>query len=153
MAKKKLSHSPRSDTDRRIRQADAVARKLTLLRILSGRGYWDKESLAKELGECCGREPFTTKTIERDLRVLDLVGYIVEEYVGRNKRKQYRVSKRSEFPILNLSRDEILGQATATLVSSHQKLGLGAADRPHDVDRLLQIRFRIDLRHRPQAMT
>jgi predicted DNA-binding transcriptional regulator YafY len=130
MTQRKLTHRKRTDEERRVRQADAVARKLTLLRILSGRGLFDKESLARELAEQCGRDRYSTKTIERDLKVLRLVGFMIQEPDGGTQRKQYRISPRAQFPNLNLSKDELLGQAAATVVASQPQFGLSGAAKP-----------------------
>jgi predicted DNA-binding transcriptional regulator YafY len=125
MAKKTTRPKQRSDADRRVRQADAVARKLKLLGILAGRGLWSKKDLAKTLAERCGAsEPFTTKTIERDMLVLSLAGVVIEEH-GVNP-KQYRVRPDQQFPVLNLTQDEILGQATATVITSAAGLNVAA---------------------------
>ena len=129
MAKKVIAHKQRSDSDRRWRQAGAVVRKLRLLQILTGRGLWDKKTLAVELAETCGQSrPFTTKTIERDMRVLELAGVIIEEH-GTNP-KQYHVRPDAQFPLLDLTKDEILGQATATVITSASGLDVAAGAKP-----------------------
>ncbi len=125
MAKKIARPRQRPEADRRVRQAAAVARKLKLLRILTGRGLWSKADLAHTLAEECGEsKPFVIKTIERDMRVLSLAGVVIEEF-GTNP-KQYRVRPERQFPILNLTPDEVLGQATATVITSAAGLDVAA---------------------------
>ena len=129
MAKRISRPKQRTDADRRVRQADAVARKLKLLRILTGRGLWTKNDLARELADRCEEsKPFTTKTIERDMTVLSLAGVVIEEH-GTNP-KQYRVRPDQQFPILNLTQDEILGQATATVITSAAGLNVSEGAKP-----------------------
>ena len=125
MAKKSARPRQRSESDRRIRQAAAVARKLKLLAILTGRGLWTKADLARSLAEQCGEsKPFVIKTIERDMKVLALAGVVFEEH-GVNP-KQYRVRPNQQFPVLNLTQDEILGQAAATVITAAAGLNVAA---------------------------
>jgi predicted DNA-binding transcriptional regulator YafY len=129
MAKKTTRPKQRSDADRRIRQGDAVARKLKLLRMLTGRGLWSKKDLAETLAKECGESStFHTKTIERDMRVLSLAGIVIDEH--GTSPKQYRVRPDQQFPVLNLTQDEILGQATATVITSAAGLNVTAGAKP-----------------------
>lgn len=129
MVKKKMAHTKRSDAERRWRQAGAVGRKLRLLQILTGRGFWDKQALATELAERCGQsQPFAIKTIERDMRVLELAGIVIEEH--GTSPKQYRVRADAQFPVLDLTDDEMLGQATATVITSTPGLDVASGAKP-----------------------
>lgn len=76
MAKKprRLPKSTRSDADRRVRQAETLARKLYLLRRLLEPGPWSLTKLAQQLANDLGIKSLSTQTIHRDLRVLRLIG-------------------------------------------------------------------------------
>src|SRR5947209_1883065 len=56
-----------SDADRRIRQADRLARVLRVLQLLQSRGNWNVPSIASEL-------EVSTRTVWRDLKVLEFAG-------------------------------------------------------------------------------
>lgn len=71
---RRLPKSSRPDGDRRIRQAEAMARKLYLLRRLLEPGPWTLPTLAQQLATDLGIKSLSTQTIHRDLRVLRLVG-------------------------------------------------------------------------------
>lgn len=126
----------RSDADRRLRQAARLADHLRLLQLLLGRGRWDYTSLAEEL-ECSER------TIRRRLGALELAG--VPAYYNKELRC-IRVLPGVKFPVLQLSREELLEQATATMVAEAQGLNIAAsvpateklaATSPDDVAQLL----------------
>jgi len=57
----------RTDTERRVRQCERLARLLRLLHLIMGNGRWDADSLADELD--CSR-----RTIYRMLQTLDAAG-------------------------------------------------------------------------------
>lgn len=57
----------RPDRDRRVRQADRIARVLQVYQLISGQGRWNAAEIAGEL-ECSER------TVFRDLKVLEFVG-------------------------------------------------------------------------------
>lgn len=105
----------RSDADRRIRQADRLATVLQMLHLLLGHGKWDAAALAAHF-ECDER------TIYRYLKVLELAGV---PYTYDRHARCYRVRPSVKFPVLNLSRDELIGQATANVVSRSD--GISAA--------------------------
>ena len=119
MAKKKSrkqADTPkRSDADRRVRQAARLADHLRLLQLLLGRGRWDYASLADEL-QCSER------TIRRRLAALELAG--VPAYYDQQLRC-IRVRPGVKFPVLQLSRDELLEQATAATVARTRGLDVG----------------------------
>ena len=97
----------RSDADRRIQQADRLARVLKVLELIQGHGRWNARALAQEL-EC------KEQTIYRFLRVLEYAGVpFYFDYADGC----YRVRHHVRFPVLNLSDDELLGQAVATAVT------------------------------------
>jgi len=56
-----------TDTERRVRQSERLARLLRLLHLIMGNGRWDADSLAEELN--CSR-----RTIYRMLQTLDAAG-------------------------------------------------------------------------------
>jgi len=121
MAKKKTTSNTsqppaRSDGDRRARQAGRLADHLRLLRLLLGRGRWDAKSLAAEL-EC------TERTVYRYLKVLEFAGV---PYTYNKEYQCYRVRPDVKFPLLNLSREELLEQATAATVAKAKGLDVGA---------------------------
>ena len=68
--KKKTNDRPngkKPDAERRLRQADRLARVLRVLQLIQGRGRWDTKAIAQEI-ECSER------TVYRDLAVLELAG-------------------------------------------------------------------------------
>ena len=105
-----------SESDRRLRQAGRLARVLRILQLLQGRGCYNAESLAAEQ-EC------SVRTVYRDLEVLEFAG--VPWYFDQEQHC-YRVRPDFSFPVLNLSDDELLGQATATLIAAAPGLNIGA---------------------------
>ncbi len=109
----------RSDADRRLRQAARFARVLRVLELIQGRCRYDINDLAREL-ECSSR------TVFRDLNVLELAGV---PWFHDESDRCYRVRPDYRFPALNLTDDELIGQATATAISSSPNLNvsLGAA--------------------------
>jgi hypothetical protein len=82
------SPQPRSDADRRARQADRLGRVLRVLRCILGPGRWDAESLAEEL-EC------STRTVHRILQTLTMAG--VPWFYCQDSRC-YRVREGFRFP-------------------------------------------------------
>lgn len=110
----------RPDAERRLRQADRVARALRVLLLLtSGRPY-NRESLAAE-------EECDVRTVSRTLQILELAG-VPTTYDRPNNR--YRLSPTFQFPVVRLSRDELLGQATATALTASPELGLPNGAKP-----------------------
>ena len=100
------ARAPRPDTDRRLRQADRLARVMRTLQLLLTRGRWNARDIAAEQ-ECSER------TIYRDMQVLELAGIPVE---FDQKDRCYRVRQDFRFPSLNLTEDEALGQGTAAAI-------------------------------------
>ena len=125
MAQRKQSKSRdrkrRPDSERRVRQSVRVARVLRLLELLQSRGKRNASELARTL-EC------SVRTIHRDLGVLELVG-IPWEYV--QKDGSYRIAHNGFcFPVLNLTDEELIGQAVATALADAPGLNIGAGAAP-----------------------
>lgn len=109
----------RPDRDRRVRQADRIARVLGVLNLIQSRGRWNAKAIAEEL-ECSER------TVYRDLEVLGFAGV---PWHFDETAQCYRVRPDYRFPALMLTDEEILGQALATVATKSPGLdvGLGAA--------------------------
>jgi predicted DNA-binding transcriptional regulator YafY len=97
----------RSDRDRRVRQADRLARILTVLRLIQSRGQWNAKAIAQEL-------EVTERTVYRDLQALEFAG--VPWYYD-SEAESYRVRSDYRFPVPNLTEDEIIGQAVASAIT------------------------------------
>jgi predicted DNA-binding transcriptional regulator YafY len=110
----------RPDAERRLRQASRFARVLKVLQLIQGRGRWNAKDLAAELA-CSPR------TIHRDLDVLELAG--VPWYYAEDERC-YRTRPDFQFPTLNLTDEELIGQATATAITAARGLDITAGARP-----------------------
>ncbi len=109
----------RSETDRRLRQADRLARILRLLQLLLSRGRWTRKDLA--LAQECSE-----RTVYRDLQVLELAGIPIQlEPAGL-----YRIRHDFRFPSLPLSDDEALGQAVASVIAAGPGLDVTAGAAP-----------------------
>jgi len=116
--KNKLGGKP--DAERRLRQADRLARIMRVLQLLQSRGRWNVTSIAQEL-ECSER------TIHRDLTVLELAGV---PWSYDQDLQCYRLRPDYTFPTLGLSDDEVLGLATATLTSAAAGLDINSGVSP-----------------------
>ncbi|WP_197171924.1 helix-turn-helix transcriptional regulator [Novipirellula aureliae] len=106
----------RPDSERRLRQAARLADHLRLLQLLLGRGRWDYDSLAVQL-EC------STRTIRRRLDALELAGV---PWFYDSDARCIRVLPGVKFPVLQLTRDELLDEATAATVGRAKGLDVGA---------------------------
>lgn len=109
-----------SDADRRLRQADRLSRILRTLQLLQSRGHWNATTIADAL-------EVSKRTVHRDLTVLELAG-VPWSYDAENKC--YRLRPDYRFPTLNLTDEELLGQATATKLSEATGLDIGAGATP-----------------------
>jgi predicted DNA-binding transcriptional regulator YafY len=121
--KSKQNERPKSkkpDADRRLRQADRLARVLRVLQLIQGRGRWDAKAIAQEI-ECSER------TVYRDLAVLELAGV---PWTYEMETSCYRVRPDYQFPVLNLTDEELLGQATATSTSKAPGLDVNLGAKP-----------------------
>ena len=117
---KKSDIPKRPEEDRRARQAARMANIMKIQELLLGRGKWNVRSLAAEL-ECA------EKTVHRYLGVLEMAGV---PYYYDSHEKCYRVRPGFKFPVVNLTPDELLGQAAATVVTKAAGLDAGAAATP-----------------------
>jgi predicted DNA-binding transcriptional regulator YafY len=113
--KPKRSHAVRPDSQRRLQQNTRIARVLRTLELIQGKGRWNAAGLAAEI-ECSER------TVYRDLAALELAG--VPWYFD-DDLQSYRVRPSFRFPTVNLTNDELLDQATASMITSSANLGVG----------------------------
>lgn len=118
--KKPYPVSNRSDADRRLKQADRIARALRVLQLIQRPGRWDAASLAREQ-EC------SVRTVYRDLAVLELAGV---PWTYDQSTSSYRLRPDFQFPTLNLTDDELLGQATAAVAMNASGLDVTAGAKP-----------------------
>ena len=112
--------SARPDADRRLRQADRLARVMRTLQLLLTRGRWNARDIAAEQ-ECSDR------TIYRDMQVLELAGIPVE---FDKDDSCYRVRQDFRFPSFNVTEDEALGQGTAAAITAGPGLDINAGANP-----------------------
>jgi predicted DNA-binding transcriptional regulator YafY len=110
----------RPDADRRLRQADRLARVMRTLQLLLTRGRWNAHDIAAEQ-ECSER------TIYRDMQVLELAGIPV---LFDQDDRCYRVSQDFRFPSLSVTEDEALGQGTAASITAGPGLDINSGARP-----------------------
>jgi predicted DNA-binding transcriptional regulator YafY len=121
--KKKTNDQPQGmkpDAERRLRQADRLARVLRVLQLIQGRGRWNTKAIAQEI-ECSER------TVYRDLAVLELAGV---PWTYEKESSCYRVRPDYQFPILNLTDEELLGQATAASATKAPGLDVNLGAKP-----------------------
>lgn len=97
-----------------------MARVMRVLQLIQSRGRWTVASIAAEL-ECSDR------TVYRDLDVLELAGV---PYFLEKPGNFIRVRMDYRFPVLNLTDDDLVGQATATNVSNAAGLKINAGASP-----------------------
>lgn len=112
--------SPRPETDRRLRQADRLARLLRMLQLLLGRGRWNYRAIAAEQ-ECSER------TVHRDREVLQLAGIPVDY---EEDDKCLRIRQDFRFPSVNVTEDEAIGQGTAAAITTGPGLDINDGARP-----------------------
>lgn len=112
--------SPRPETDRRLRQADRLARVMRTLQLLLSRGRWNARDIAAEQ-ECSER------TVYRDMGVLELAGIPIE---FDQADRCYRVRQDFRFPSLNITEEEAIGQGTATAITTGPGLDINDGARP-----------------------
>ena len=112
--KPKPPHSTRSDPDRRLRQADRVARLFRILELIQSKRQLNARDLATQ-------EECSERTIFRALQALELAG--VPWYFDAQE-SCYRVRPDYRFPVLNLTSEELVDQTTATAISAAASPGV-----------------------------
>jgi predicted DNA-binding transcriptional regulator YafY len=112
--------SPKPEADRRLRQADRLARVMRTLQLLLSRGRWNARDIAAEQ-ECSER------TIYRDMQVLELAGIPIE---FDQDDRCYRVRQDFRFPSLNVTEDEAIGQGTAAAITTGPGLDINDGAKP-----------------------
>jgi len=110
----------RDDSERRLRQAGRLARILRVLELIQGRGRYSVKDIAAEL-ECSER------TVFRDLAVLQMAGV---PYYHDREAQCLRVRPGFRFPTLNLAEEELIGQATADMITSAPGLDITRGSKP-----------------------
>lgn len=110
----------RPDSDRRLRQADRLARVMRMLQLLLSRSRWNARDIAAEQ-ECSER------TVYRDRQVLQLAGIPVDH--DQNDRC-YRIRQDFRFPSLSVTEDEALGQGTAASITAGPGMDINSGARP-----------------------
>jgi predicted DNA-binding transcriptional regulator YafY len=108
------------DRDRRVRQADRLARVLRVLELVQGRGRWTTKAIADEI-ECSER------TVYRDLDVLKFAGI---PYYREGDQQFVRVRSDFRFPVMTLTDDEVLGLSLAAAITKAQGLDVSAGAAP-----------------------
>ena len=106
-ADKLAGNARRPDRDRRVRQADRLARILNVLRLIQSRGKWNAKAIAEEL-------EVTERTVYRDLQALEFAGV---PWHFDEVEQCYRVRTDYRFPVPNLTEEEVIGQAVATAIT------------------------------------
>ena len=109
----------RPDRDRRARQADRLARILSVLRLIQSRGQWNAKAIAQEL-------EVTERTVYRDLQALEFAGV---PYYYDDDAQSYRVRSDYRFPVPNLTEEEIIGQAVASAITQAANLDVAGDAR------------------------
>ena len=110
----------RPDRDRRVRQADRLARVLRVLELIQSRGRWTTKAIADEI-ECSER------TIYRDLDVLRFAGI---PYYREGDQQFVRVRPDFRFPAISLTDDEVLGLSVASVMTNSPGLDVTAGAAP-----------------------
>ncbi len=101
-------HPRRPDSERRLRQTVRLARVLKILEMIQGRARYGPKEIAAQL-------EVSERTVFRDLNVLELAGV---PWSYNKEHHHYWVRPGYLFPALNLSDDEMIGQATATVITN-----------------------------------
>jgi predicted DNA-binding transcriptional regulator YafY len=110
----------RPDAVRRTRQADRMGRILKILRLIQGRGRWNAEGIADEVG--C-----VVRTVYRDLKALEFAGV---PWYKDEVHQCYRVRPDYQFPVVGLTEEEALGQGIATALTKAPGLDIAGGAAP-----------------------
>ena len=102
------------ESERRLRHNFRLARLLRFLELVSGRGQWNPKTLMAEL-------EVSERTVHRLRETLELAGVPI---MFSKEENSYRVRPDFRFPPLNLTDDEAIGQATATVFTESEALHL-----------------------------
>lgn len=108
------------DSSRRERQAKRLAQLLQILERIQGRGRWDVTELAHDIG-CSER------TVYRHLDALKAYGVGLEY---DPVRECYKLHTSFQFPAINVTEEEALGQATASAITKATGLDIGSGAGP-----------------------
>jgi predicted DNA-binding transcriptional regulator YafY len=108
------------DRDRRVRQADRLARILRVLELVQSRGRWTTKAIAEEI-QCSER------TVYRDLDVLRFAGI---PYYREGDQQFVRVRPDFRFPVMTLTEDEVLGLSLATVMTKSPGLDVTVGASP-----------------------
>lgn len=115
-----MIESSRPDRDRRIRQADRLARILRVLQLIQSQRRWNAKSIAQEL-------EVTERTVYRDLQALEFAG--VPWYYDQ-QQMCYRIRSDYRFAVPSLTDDEALGQVLATAITKAEGLNISDGAAP-----------------------
>ncbi|MEQ9379805.1 MAG: WYL domain-containing protein [Pirellulales bacterium] len=107
----------RRDADRRARQNTRLSNSIRILELIQGKGRWNAKALAKEFET-------SQRTIYRHLAALEMAGV---PYSFDESEQCYRVRSWYRFPTINLTSDELIDQATATMVAEAHAVTLRGA--------------------------
>ncbi len=110
----------RPDRERRLRQVTKLARVLRVLELIQGRGRYGPKEIAAEL-------EVSERTIFRDLNVLELAGV---PWSYNKENQHYWVRPGYNFPAVNLNDDELIGQASASVITSAPGLDVTEGAKP-----------------------
>jgi predicted DNA-binding transcriptional regulator YafY len=110
----------RSDSERRLRQASHFARIFRVLELIQGRGQHSIKDIAREL-------EYSERTVFRDLAVLEMAGV---PYYHDREAQCLRIRPGFQFPAINLTDDELIGQATAATITSSPALDITHGAKP-----------------------
>ena len=110
----------RPDRDRRVRQADRLARVLRVLELVQSRGRWTTKAIAEEL-------EYSERTVYRDLDVLRFAGI---PYYREGDQQFVRVRPDFRFPVMSLTDDEVLGLSLAAAITKAPGMDVTAGAIP-----------------------
>ena len=115
----KAPQNPRPESERRLRHNFRLARLLRFLELISGSGRWNPKSLMQEL-------EVSERTLHRLRETLELAG--VPLFFSKEENA-YRVRTDYRFPPLNLTDEEAIDQASATVLSESEAIHLPSGSK------------------------